>query len=119
MEVNAFGRFLKKLRESRDPPMSQEILGELVGRTKMTISLVENGKNDPPKEELLEMFIRALKLTYEEEIMFRDLAAIARGIVPSDIAEYFFSNQSLRNAIRIAKEKNMSDADWERLIRRV
>ena len=114
---NTFGRYLRELRERCEPMITQEKLGELVGRKKMTINLIENGKNDPPKGELLEAFIEALQLDDEEQIKFRDLAAIARGAVPSDILEYFNEHQALRNAIRRAQEKKLSESDWENLIR--
>lgn len=114
---NTFGCYLRELRERSEPMITQEKLGELVGRKKMTINLIENGKNDPPKGELLEALIEALQLDDEEQIKFRDLAAIARGAVPSDILEYFNEHQALRNAIRRAQEKNLSESDWENLIR--
>lgn len=114
---NTFGNYLRELRESREPMITQERLGELVGRKKMTINLIENGKNDPPKGELLEAFIEALNLSDEERVKFRDLAAIARGAVPNDILEYFNDHQAMRNAIRRAQEKKLSESDWDKLIR--
>lgn len=114
---NQFGNYLRNLRESREPLITQEKLGELVSRNKMTINLIENGKNDPPKGELLEAFIKALNLTDKEILKFRDLAAIARGAVPSDILDYFNDNEALRNAIRRAKDKGLTNTDWEKLIK--
>jgi transcriptional regulator with XRE-family HTH domain len=113
---NQFGNYLRELRESRESVITQEKLGELVRRNKMTINLIENGKNDPPKGELLEAIIKALNLTDKEKIKFRDMAAIARGAVPSDILDYFNGSEALRNAIRRAKDKGLTDADWEKLI---
>jgi transcriptional regulator with XRE-family HTH domain len=113
MQNNEFGAYLKSLREARDT--TQEQLGEAVGKKKMTISLIENGKNDPPQGDFLEKIIQALLPTADEEIQLRDLAALARGSIPSDILSYFMENKSIRNAIRRAKEQGKSNADWQKI----
>lgn len=112
-----FGQYLRQLRESREPSMSQEKLGELIGKKKMTISLIENGKNDPPQGELLFSISTALNLSEEEKVLLFDYAAIPRGTIPLDILHYFNTHAELRNAIRRAQEKNYTDADWLKEIR--
>lgn len=96
--------------------MSQEKLGELVGKNKMTISLIENGKNEPPQGELLLNIAKALDLKESEKSKFFDYAAIPRGAVPNDILEYFNDHPELRNAIRRAQKKKITDADWQKMI---
>lgn len=113
---NEFGKYLKQIRESREPAVSQEKLGELVGKKKMTISLIENGKNAPPQGELLAKIAEALGLKEAEKVTLFDYAAIHRGAVPIDILEYFNEHKELRNAIRRAKEKKLTDADWQKMI---
>ena len=113
---NEFGQYLKKIRKSRDPEISQEKLGELIGRDKMTVSLFERGKNDPPQGELLAKIAEALDLDGNEKITLYDYAAMPRGTVPIDILEYFNEHKELRNAIRRAKEKKLTDADWQKMI---
>ena len=115
--TNEFGQYLRQLRESKSPTISQETLGEMVGKKKMTISLIENGKNDPPQGELLLKIAKALDLGETETIEFFDLAAIPRGAVPNDILDYFNTHPELRKAIRRAKQKNMPDAAWLQLIK--
>ena len=115
--TNEFGQYLRQLRESKSPTISQETLGEMVGKKKMTISLIENGKNDPPQGELLLKIANALGLDENEKIEFFDLAALPRGAVPNDILDYFNTHAELRNAIRRAQRKNMSDAAWLKLIK--
>lgn len=113
---NKFGQYLRRLRESRTPSISQEKLGELVGKKKMTISLIENGKNDPPQGELLIKIADVLNLDENERNDFFDYAAAPRGAVPNDILDYFNTHPELRNAIRRAKNKNLSDAEWRKMI---
>lgn len=115
MQNNEFGSYLKSLRESRGT--TQEQLGESAGKKKMTISLIESGKNDPPQGEFLERIIQALLLTAEEEIHLRDLAALARGSIPSDILAYFKENNNIRSAIRRAKEQGKKNDDWQKIFR--
>ena len=100
MEINSFGEYLRFLRVSRKPAMTQEELGRAVGRGKMTISQFENGKNSPPQGELLESIISALSLTSDEASKLIFLSAKFRKGIPVDIEEYFFSNPAIYAAIR-------------------
>ncbi|MFT8888061.1 MAG: helix-turn-helix transcriptional regulator [Ethanoligenens sp.] len=109
--MGRFGVQLKMLREAKG--ITQEQLGEVVCKKKMTISLIENGKNDPPQGEFLEKIISALALTEEEEYGLRDLAALARGAIPSDLLSYFRENEEVRAAIRRAKAQGRTGTDWK------
>ena len=113
MSRNAFGEYLRKLRQSK--PITQEQLADAVQRHKMTISQLENGKNDPPQGDLLENIIQVLTSTLEEANELRDLSALARDSIPIDILDYFKSNAGLRAAIRRAKSKDISSIEWEKL----
>lgn len=83
MKAKTFGEYLRELRENRG--LSQGELGEKVKRKAMTISLIENGKNNPPNGKLLDDLIRALKLNEEESNMLRNLSAIKRNELPNDM----------------------------------
>lgn len=111
MPKNEFGFYLKSLREIKGT--TQEQLGDAVGKKKMTISLIENGKNDPPQSDFLENIISALSLNSIEEYKLRDLAALHRGSIPSDIVEYFSENDNIRTAIRRAKSQGKTNDDWQ------
>ena len=113
MRNNEFGFYLKSLREIKGA--TQEQLGETVGKKKMTISLIENGKNDPPQGDFLENIISALSLNSVEEYKLRDLAALPRGSIPSDILEYFTENENIRTVIRRAKSQGKKNADWQNI----
>jgi transcriptional regulator with XRE-family HTH domain len=113
LSKNEFGDYLKKLRLSKQ--ITQEQLAAAVKRHKMTISQIENGKNDPPQGDLLESIIQALTPTPEEANELRDLSAFARDSIPIDILDYFKNNSGIRAAIRRAKSKDISRIEWEKL----
>lgn len=115
MDQSTFGSYLRSLRNAKDPPMTQEMLAEAIGRKKMTISQFEQGKNAPPQGALLNELIIALSLNREQEKKLRYLAAVSRNSIPSDIAEYFYSNPAICEAIRAAKQFGWVEADWKRI----
>lgn len=116
MTTISFGAYLRELRNARSPSMTQEELANAIGRSKMTISQFENGKNAPPQGELLDKIIVALEITDDEENTLRFLAAEHRKKVPGDIEEYFFNNPSVCKAIRMAQKLNLSNSDWEKVV---
>ena len=114
---NEFGAFLRNLRKKHDPEITQEQLADIVGKKKMTISQIENGKNAPPQGEFLQQIAKALDLTSDEKTQFYDLAAVARGAVPNDILDYFNKHAELRNAIRRAQKIKLPNSAWKQLIK--
>ena len=116
MLATSFGAYLRELRNSHLPSMTQEELANAIGRGKMTISQFEKGKNAPPQGELLDKIILALGITDDEESTLRFLAAEYRKKVPGDIEEYFFSNPCVCKAIRAAQKANLSNSDWEKVV---
>lgn len=114
MENKTFGEYLRKLRKGRQ--LSQEKLASDVHRKKMTISDIEQGKNYPPQGELLEMIIYAMRLSASEAQDLRFLAAKERNQIPGDVLDYFFSDPSICDALRVAKEKQLSGEDLLSLI---
>ena len=111
---NVFGDYLKSLRRSHTPPMTQETLAVAVGRSKMTISQFESGKNSPPQGKLLHMLADALDLSDDEKEKFVFLAAKSRKTVPEDIEAYFFDNPSICSVIRTAMNSKES-VDWQKI----
>ncbi len=115
MAASTFGEYLRDLRKQQKPPMTQEQLAAAIGRSKMTVSQFEMGKNAPPQGSLLERIIGSLQLTKDEENLLRFLASSARKTVPSDIEHYFFEHPSICKAIRAAKNTDADDAFWDSL----
>lgn len=119
MESITFGVYLRELRNSRIPHMTQEELALAIGRKKMTICQFEQGKNSPPQGELLEKIIVSMDLTETEANKLRFLASESRRTVPNDIEQYFFDNPSICDVIRIAKEKSFNNDFWSSLSERI
>ena len=84
----------------------------------MTISLIENNKNEPPSGELLKKMIDSLSLE-DEKVISRLylLASRQRRFLPVDIEEYFFANEEIYNAIVRGMKKNKKNIDWENIFR--
>lgn len=116
MQNQSFGMYMRSLRLSRSPVVTQEALANAVGRSKMTISQFEQGKNAPPQGELLDKIVETLKLDSEEERQFRFLAAESRQTIPGDIKDYFFQHPAICDAIRAAQKAGIDDAAWLRLV---
>lgn len=111
---NAFGAYLKTLRQSHSPMISQEALAKAIGKSKMTVSLIESGKNAPPQGEFLGSIVKALELDEEQKENLMFLAAKPRKVVPQDIEDYFFDNPAICSAIRAAMNSS-TEVDWKHI----
>jgi len=111
---NTFGKYLKSLRLCHNPAMTQEDLATAIGRSKMTVSQFESGKNSPPQGDLLNKIIEALNLDEKESAQLIFLAAKSRKSMPQDIEEYFFNNPAICSAIRAAMNNN-NEGDWNQI----
>lgn len=114
MENSAFGTYYKKIRTEKK--ITQDYVANKVKRKKMTISLIESGKNEPPTGELLLEMINALgNISEEEKANLLILSAKSRKLVPIDISEYFFSNPEIYFAIKRGLKKNKKNVDWTKI----
>ena len=109
-----FGDYLRALRTEKG--FSQEKLALGIRRKKMTISDIENGRNNPPQGEVLERIIQCLMLSEPEAQSLRFLAAKERNLIPNDVVDYFFSDPYICDALRIAKMKKLSGTDLLALV---
>lgn len=84
----------------------------------MTISLIENNKNEPPSGELLKKMIDSLSLDDQNLISkLYLLASKQRKMLPSDIEDYFFSNEEIYNSIVRGMKNNKKNEDWGKIFR--
>lgn len=116
MNEENFGSYFQCIRKSKK--ITQDQVANYVNRNKMTISLIENNKNEPPNGKLLTKMIESLSLDDQKEISkLYLLASKQRKTLPVDIEEYFFSNEEIYNSIVRGMKKNKENKDWENIFR--
>lgn len=116
MNEENFGSYFQSIRKSKN--ITQTEVANYVKRKKMTISLIENNKNEPPSGELLKNMIESLSLDDENIISkLYLLASKQRKMIPSDIEAYFFSNEEIYNSIVRGMKNNKKNEDWEKIFR--
>lgn len=116
LQEDLFGVYFKNVRKSQN--ITQEQVASYANKNKMTISLIENGKNDPPNGKLLDDMINSLSLTDEEIISkLYMLAFKSRKVVPTDISEYFYSNIEIYKSIKRAMKQKKNNNDWKNIFK--
>ena len=110
-----FGEFIKEKRTKKGINLRK--LAELVNIAPAYLSDIEKGKRNSPSAEKMAKIAEILELTDEEIIAMNDLAANDRpNNVASDISEYVTNHESVRVALRKARELNLSNQDWLKII---
>jgi len=109
-----FGEFIKEKRLAKGINLRK--LAELTGFAPGYLSDIEQGKRNSPTLEKLAKIIEVLELTEEDITLMNDLAAHSRETVAPDISEYVMNNDSVRVALRKARELQLGDKEWMKII---
>lgn len=110
-----FGEFIKEKRTAKGINLRK--LAELVNIAPAYLSDIEKGKRNSPSAEKMDRIAEVLEMTGEEIITMKDLAANDRpNSVAPDISEYVTHHESVRVALRKARELNLSNQDWIKII---
>ena len=110
-----FGRFVEQKRKEQGITL-RGLAGELY-LAPSYMSDMEKGRRYPPDKGKLEEIARILKLAKEDKDLMYDLAAMAKeNTVSPDLPEYIMEKDIVRVALRKARDKNVSDEDWKRVI---
>ena len=109
-----FGEFIKERRLAKGINLRK--LAELTGFAPGYLSDIEQGKRNSPTPEKLAKNIEVLELTEEDITLMNDLAAHSRETVAPDISEYVMNNDSVRVALRKARELQLGDKEWMKII---
>ena len=109
-----FGEFIKEKRLAKGINLRK--LAELTGIAPGYLSDIEQGKRNSPTPEKLTKLIEVLALTEEDITLMNDLAAHSRETVAPDISEYVMNNDSVRVALRKARELQLGDKEWMKII---
>ena len=110
-----FGEYIKQRREAMG--LTMRVFAEKIGISPAYLCDIEKGNRKAP-ERFLTAFADALGITNPDELnAFYDLAGISKNGQHSDINGYMESVPSARVALRAAKDHNLTNEDWEELIR--
>ena len=110
-----FGEFIKQKRLEKGINLRK--LAELLEIAPSYLSDIEKGKRNSPSSDKMEKLVMVLELTEEEVLLFHDLAALAReNTVAPDISEYVMNSGAVRIALRKARELNLGDKEWMKII---
>ena len=80
------------------------------------MSDIEKAKRNAPTQEILEKMVSVLELSQEESNELFDLAASSKDSIAQDLKEYVSDNQNVRVALRKAKDLNLGDEEWIKII---
>ena len=122
-EMSEFGEYLKNIRKERKITLRQ-VSDEL----KISISYlsdIETGTKLPPNSksseysDYMDKIINYYKLSDDERVKLLELAdkdLVERGHVSNDISNYMGTTPMATVALRKAKENNISDEEWKKII---
>ena len=110
-----FGAFIKENRLEKGINLRK--LAELLELAPAYISDIENGNRNSPSPDKMEKLVEVLGLNEEERNEMYDLAAKDRdNTVAPDISQYVKSNDLVRVALRKARNLNLGEQEWLKII---
>ena len=120
-EELTFGSFIRKKRVDSEPYVSLRKMAELLDISPVYMSNIENDRNPAPKYDILEHLSQLLRLTKSEREQMYELAAKSKTYtaVPGDLPEYISANEYARVALRVAKDVDATDKEWQDFIDRL
>ena len=113
-----FGTFVKEKRLVKGINLRK--LAELLVLAPAYISDIENGNRNSPSPDKMEKLVEVLGLNEDEKNEMYDLAAKDRdNTVAPDISEYVKSNDAVRVALRKARNLNLGEQEWLKIIEKM
>ncbi len=112
---NLFGEFVREKRLQAGVNLRK--LAEILDIAPAYMSDIENGHRYPPEKEKLYTIADTLHLSKEDTDKLFDLAGgTKKNNVSPDIADYIMEQNNSRIALRIARDKNFGEKEWEKVI---
>ena len=113
-----FGAFIKEKRLEKGINLRK--LAELLVLAPAYVSDIENGNRNSPSPDKMEKLVEVLGLNEDERNEMYDLAAKDRdNTVAPDISEYVKSNDAVRVALRKARNLNLGEQEWLKIIEKM
>ena len=120
-ETLTFGSFVRSKRIAVEPYISLRKMAELLDISPVYMSNIETDRNAAPKDDILEKLATLLKLTKQETEQMYELAAKSKAYtaVPGDLPEYISAHEYARIALRVAKDYDATDTEWQEFIEKL
>ena len=80
------------------------------------LSDVEQNRRPAPEGDFVERISRYLDLSKTEHERLLDLAAKSRNRISADLPEYIMQKDIVRAALRVSKDVNATDEEWQAFI---
>ena len=101
-----FAEFLKEKRTQKGLTLRK--MAELIDIAPAYLSDIEKRKRNAPSQDVLERI--------EEKNEMYDLAAMDKDTIAPDITEYVSTNNTIRVALRKAKDLDLGEKEWMKII---
>ena len=94
---------------------------KLIGISPVYLSYLENGKRPAPSNKVINAIIQNLLLdpTDTEKLLMLAAKTHNRSAIPNDLIDYINNNNHVIDALRTAKEHDVSDIVWQDFVNRV
>lgn len=109
-----FGEFIKEKRQNKG--ITLRAFADMIDIAPAYMSDIEKYKRNAPTQEILEKMVKVLELSNDEANELFDLAASSKNAIAQDLKEYVSDNQSVRVALRKAKDLNLGDDERIKII---
>ena len=109
-----FGEFIKEKRQEKG--ITLRAFADMIDIAPAYMSDIEKAKRNAPTQEILDKMVSVLGLSQEEANELYDLAASSKDAIAQDLKEYVCDNQNVRVALRKAKDLNLGDDEWIKII---
>ena len=109
-----FAEFLKEKRTQKKLTLRK--MAELIDIAPAYLSDIEKRKRNAPSQDVLERIVGVLQLNEAENNEMYDLAAMDKDTIAPDISEYVLTNNTIRVALRKAKDLDFGEKEWMKII---
>lgn len=109
-----FDEFIKEKRQNKG--ITLRAFADMIDIAPAYMSDIEKSKRNAPTQEILEKMVKVLELSNDEANELFDLAASSKNAIAQDLKEYVSDNQSVRVALRKAKDLNLGDDERIKII---
>ena len=106
-----FGAFISTRR--KEAKLNLRDTAKHLGISNGYLCDIEQGRRPAPEGAFVERISSFLELDKQEHEMLLDLAADSRQTVPADLPDYIRQHDIVRAALRVAKEVDATDEEWQ------